>query len=527
MLKQGRHLVGGSPLYGYDITSAYPSKQYRLPAQALPIEWELRKDGSIGKVIKRIEGKWIWREGAELTEDIIRSMSVYSMIEVEFSFPGKCFDKQFGSLRDAPFCPLWYRCEDGSIQFPARGIGRYYRGEVLQAFDWVRRMRPDMNEGQHASEPLLQADCARRGMSNPRRGRDMIKLRGAWEFVCPTINDLSAKQLQAIRENCPSARIDEKTGLVYPFQYIKDYYDERAKYPKTDARNQILKLGINGSWGKTAQSVGGRSGMPPGSASPWYAGVVTSETRTQVMDAMLNAPWNIIHAATDGIQSNAPLGIESTKKTLGGWEMDTLTRGVYIKPGIYAFADDGEEPEEDTNPVDALIAERVSKKSKEPIFKGKSRGVGLRSVLGEDDDSGTKRNIQKEWFNYLDELAFDCYTEGRPLAILPHKKLVTFGLAASNSELWPMCGNWIEDTRIFKMNEAGVKRGVCIDRDRVEDLVITKVAINKTPKVLSARHTPEWLKLSEAEALIRDQHDNADLAVANDWDCCWDVGEDG
>jgi hypothetical protein len=165
-------------------------------------------------------------------------------------------------LRETPFCPLFYRCKDGSILFPTKGIGRYYRGEVLQAFDWVRRMRTE------------------------------------------------SEQLEAMKTNCPSAKIDEQTGLVYSFHYIKEYYDQRAKYPKSDARNKYLKLGVNAAWGKTAQSVGGQHGMPPGTANPWVAGVVTSETRAQVMDAMLNAPWNIIHAATDGIQSDAPLGIE-------------------------------------------------------------------------------------------------------------------------------------------------------------------------------------------------------------------------
>ena len=419
MIMQGRVLTRDAArqtkmIYGYDITSAYPSKQFVLPAMALPIEWELRKDGSLGKVTKRIEGKCVWREGAELTEDVIKTMSVYSMIEVEFSFPEKCFDRKTKKLRDAPWYPLFYRYEDGSILFPAKGVGRYYRGETLQAFDWVRQMRPDMNETQHAR---------------------MIKIRGAFEFVCPTIDDLTPDQLEAMKTNCPSARIGED-GLVYPFQYIKDYYDQRARYPKSDARNQILKLGINGSWGKTAQSVGGRNGMPPGSASPWYAGVVTSETRAQCVDAMLRAPWNIIHVATDGIQADAPLHIESEKKMLGTWEMDTFTRGVYIKPGIYAFANDFERVEKDeVTSLDTLVADH--------IFKGKSRGVSLRSVLGE-DDAEAKRNIQKEWFDYLDDLALDCYSTARPTASLPHKKLVTFGLAASNPELWPMCGNWVE-----------------------------------------------------------------------------------
>lgn len=100
--------------------------------------------GRLGKVTKRIEGKWIWREGAELTEDIIKTISVYSMIEVKFAFPKKCFDTASRKLRNGPWYPLFYRCEDGSILFPAEGTGRYYRGEVLQTFDWVRQMRADI-----------------------------------------------------------------------------------------------------------------------------------------------------------------------------------------------------------------------------------------------------------------------------------------------------------------------------------------------------------------------------------------------
>jgi hypothetical protein len=49
--------------YGFDITSAYPSIQYVLAAMAIPTEWELKKDESLGKVKRQKEGKWIWREG--------------------------------------------------------------------------------------------------------------------------------------------------------------------------------------------------------------------------------------------------------------------------------------------------------------------------------------------------------------------------------------------------------------------------------------------------------------------------------
>jgi hypothetical protein len=398
-------------------------------------------------------------------------------------------------LRKAANYPLFYRQQDGSIKFPPSGIGRYYRDELLYAFEWVRQSRPDMNEQQHAR---------------------MIKIRGGYEFICPTIYDLTAEELEALKTNCPSARIGED-GLVYPFHYIKEYYDQRALYPKTDTRNKVLKSGINGAWGKTAQSVGGRHGMPPRDASPWYAGVVTAGVRAKCGLAVLKAPWNIIHIATDGLQSDAPLGIEDDKKSLGGWEMEPFSRGVYVKPGIYAFVSDVEREAKEEMSLDKLVADHV--------FKGKSRGVSLRSVLGEDDEKNAdNRNVQEEWFDYLDALAYDCYSTGRPTAILPHRKLLTFGAAASCAEKWPMCGNWIEGTRIFKMNTAGVKRACCLDEKRAHQLVVTEVAINDTPKVLSAKHLPEWL--GDNEALVRDLHENQELALAHDWECVWDCEDE-
>ena len=109
----------------------------------------------------------------------------------------------------------------------------------------------------------------------------------------------------------------------------------------------------------------------------------TSGTRAKVGLAMLNAPWNIIHAATDGLQNDAPLGIEKYDekvkqiKALGEWEMETFSRGVYVKPGIYAFADDFRcEENDDKNSLEKFVADHM--------FKGKSRGVSLRSILGED-----------------------------------------------------------------------------------------------------------------------------------------------
>ena len=87
-----------------------------------------------------------------------------------------------------------------------------------------------------------------------------------------------------------------------------------------------------------------------------------------------------------------------------------------------------------------------------------------------------------------------------------------------------MCGNWIEGSRIFKMNTAGVKRACCLDERSAHELIVTEVAINDTPKVLSKKHEPEWL--GEAEALVRDLHENEDLALARGWNYSWDAEDE-
>lgn len=44
----------------------------------------------------------------------------------------------------------------------------------------------------------------------------MIKLIGAWEFICPTIDDLTPDQLEAMKIIAP-ARGSAKTGLYIRF----------------------------------------------------------------------------------------------------------------------------------------------------------------------------------------------------------------------------------------------------------------------------------------------------------------------
>jgi hypothetical protein len=77
-------------------------------------------------------------------------MSPFSMIEIEFDFPllvmtpegpaqtpGSRPGGAKGRFREPPFYPLPYRRADGAILYPARGRGRYFRDEAIEAMHWL------------------------------------------------------------------------------------------------------------------------------------------------------------------------------------------------------------------------------------------------------------------------------------------------------------------------------------------------------------------------------------------------------
>jgi hypothetical protein len=142
--------------------------------------------------------------------------------------------------------------------------------------------------------------------------------------------------------------IEHVEGWVYetdcdhrPFEDIPRYYRERVNLGK-DSRGIVLKLGINSIYGKLAQS----KGIDPPFQSWVWAGVITSNTRAQLLSAIRKAsdPSNIVMLATDGVWSKERLslpkpldtGTGDLPKPLGGWEEKVFPEGVFaVRPGIY------------------------------------------------------------------------------------------------------------------------------------------------------------------------------------------------
>lgn len=123
-----------------------------------------------------------------------------------------------------------------------------------------------------------------------------------------------------------------------PFKDLPTYYLERIRVGKGTGRGKVFKLGPNGVYGKLAQTVGHN---PPFQSFIW-AGVITSNTRAQLLDAIASNPRAVLAVATDGILSTERLSLPAPVDTgtsgvefpLGGWEQ-TMEGGRFLcRPGI-------------------------------------------------------------------------------------------------------------------------------------------------------------------------------------------------
>ena len=154
-------------------------------------------------------------------------------------------------------------------------------------------------------------------------GQEFLKGRA----LCP---QAIAKEAWLYQTNC-SCR---------PFGLLPEFYLERIRVGKTSGRGKVFKLGPNGVYGKLAQTVGYN---PPFQCFIW-AGVITSNTRAQLLDGILSVQnqWDILAVATDGILSQRQLHLPSPKDTgtggvefpLGGWEQSEEGGRFLCRPGI-------------------------------------------------------------------------------------------------------------------------------------------------------------------------------------------------
>jgi hypothetical protein len=82
------------------------------------------------------EGFWVKREWSEFGWDDVEQASPVSMFKVRWLLPERYIDAH-GNMQAIPFFPLPYRLEGGSIRFFSKGLGWYFRDEVIFLKRWL------------------------------------------------------------------------------------------------------------------------------------------------------------------------------------------------------------------------------------------------------------------------------------------------------------------------------------------------------------------------------------------------------
>lgn len=126
----------------------------------------------------------------------------------------------------------------------------------------------------------------------------------------------------------------------YPFAFVPRYYEYRNELKRQGSQAQLtIKLGLNSLYGKCAQGVGFGDKKPP-FQSYLYAGMITAGTRAMLLDAIGQAPDQIIWTATDGLASKVPLQLPEGE-ALGEWEAYKADWVFCVQPGVYQVCKNG------------------------------------------------------------------------------------------------------------------------------------------------------------------------------------------
>jgi hypothetical protein len=122
-----------------------------------------------------------------------------------------------------------------------------------------------------------------------------------------------------------------------PFDFIPELYEKRKQLIKEGNDAELaIKLGLNSMYGKAAQSIGFRDALPAYQNYFW-AGYITSVTRSKIFELAQTVPKDIVFFSTDGVVSKSQLVEGSKEKNLGEWDVKRLTNFFALQSGVYTF----------------------------------------------------------------------------------------------------------------------------------------------------------------------------------------------
>lgn len=120
--------------------------------------------------------------------------------------------------------------------------------------------------------------------------------------------------------------------LKFPFKSeIERLYEWKEKESDPDIKYAV-KIILNSLYGKTIQI--SDNSRPGKLFNPFYASIITANTRTKLLKLACQKPECIIMFSTDGVHSSEPLNVPN-KPGLGDFAKDFIGEGVYLMSDVY------------------------------------------------------------------------------------------------------------------------------------------------------------------------------------------------
>lgn len=350
------------PVWMNDVASAYPHILYEL------------------RCVRHGKWKWLSEKGMRRAKDTARMACISHTVDVaaEEELP----------VRERPQRPPVTR--------------KRSRKEV--------RVLAEVDKEPHerAAMPQLDLDDTRVG----RRAWGVLPYRterGSILFPCNHPGGYAwAAEWKAARASHDGVRshggwaLQSKCGCENPYAAIGHYYQLRIRWSTEGGqRDKPLKLGMNGCYGKIAQTIGDN----PKYACRALAGHITAGTRARLLEAIAAAPdpWSVVYVATDGVISTTPieppnparnetaaaveelnrsLPEKKQKTMLGAWERRKYDEDLFVvQPGFY-FSLSGEMARTRGTPlevIESFMGEILRQWSERPTEK--PRGLPQQSLF--------------------------------------------------------------------------------------------------------------------------------------------------
>jgi hypothetical protein len=406
-IELGRYGYHDGDIYHYDVNSAYPSAQRKLP--------------------QMLEGTWVRYAAGDPMLEAPEKLPHITCYLVRWDFTGM-------GLRFGPFP---YRSEmQRKVLFPEAGMNWVWKPEVIAALNILGKY-------------------------------NRIEILEAWSWW-PTVDYL-------------------------PYAWIDDYYNRRKELVAAQKRDgvirgeeKVIKLGLNSLYGKTAQRAGysEKTGRIPPFHNLAYAGYITSETRSLLWSAAMQAPSEIICLATDGIFSRVPLELDCPdEKQLGKWEAQKHDGMMIAQSGFYWINDGGE-------------------------WRGWSRGF---------DKIPPGPNYQAEMKAQIDKI-LTAWKKGDESVYFPCTRFITVKTALSGANWWERWCSWYSmrtDTGIIgrklRLYPTGTKR-VSQNGKPWREMVGTIPETNYTPDEMSMLYNIPWISEDDSNENAID----AECAIADE-----------